>query len=151
MSRVKIGPAVVGTCLLAVGASWGFRLYSVPDPWQRYAVAVREYMVAGLQGDSAGLAKRSATRQATVWLQNAVRTHPATVSAWAQQLNAVAGLREGDTVTVALAANQVAGCSHLNSVVAQLLNHSATPRLLAISSGCIRSAVPPLLPYQRQW
>ncbi len=151
MSRARIGPAVVGTCLLAVGASWGFQLYSVPDPWQPYAVAVREYMVAGLHGDSAGLAKRSATRQPTVWLKNAVRTHPATVLAWAQQLNAVAGLREGETVTVALAANQVAGCSHLNSVVAQLLNHSATPRLLAISSGCIRSAVPPLLPYQRQW
>ena len=88
---------------------------------------------------------------AAVWLQDAVRRHPATVAAWARQLNAVTGLQAGETVTVALAANQVAGCSHLNSVVARLLDHSTTPRLLAISSGCIRSDVPALLPYQRQW
>jgi hypothetical protein len=151
MSRARINAAAVGTFILLLAASWGFQLYSVPDPWQPYAIAVREYLGAGLRGDSAALASRSDSRQAVVWLQDAVRRHPATVAAWAQQLNAVTGLQEGETVTVALAANQVAGCSHLNSVVARLLNHSTTPRLLGISSGCIRSDVPPLLPYQRQW
>jgi len=38
MSRAEIGPAVVGTCLLALGAGWGFQLYSVPGPWQPIAV-----------------------------------------------------------------------------------------------------------------
>ena len=149
MSRAKT--AAVGTLLLLLGAAWGLRLYSVPDPWEPYAMAVRGYLDAGLSGDSDAVARRAATGQATAWLQDAVRRHPATVAAWAQQLNAVTGLREGETVTVALAANQVAGCSHLNSVIAQLLDHSATPRVLAISSGCLRSDLPQLLPYQRRW
>lgn len=151
MPRAKISAAAAGTLLLLLGASWGFRRYAVPDPWEPYALAVREYLGAGLHSDSDALARRAATAQATVWLEDAVRRHPAIVAAWAQQLNAVTGLREGETVTVALAANQVAGCSHLNSVIAQLLDHSATPRVLAISSGCIQSDVPPLLPYQRRW
>jgi hypothetical protein len=132
--------------LLLLGGTWGLRVYSVPDPWEPYAIAVREYLGAGLHGDADAVARRAATGQATAWLRDAVRRHPATVAAWAQQLNTVTGLREGGTVTVALAANQVAGCSHLNSVIAQLLDHSATPRVVAISSGCLRSDVPPLLP-----
>jgi hypothetical protein len=151
VSRHKAGAVAVGTLLLLLGAAWGFQLYSVPDPWEPYTIAVREYLGAGLHEDSNAVARHAATPQATAWLQDAVRRHLATVAAWARQLNAVTGLREGDTVTVALAANQVAGCSHLNSVIAQLLDHSAMPRVLAISSGCLRGDVPPLLPYQRRW
>jgi hypothetical protein len=142
---------MVGTVGLLLAAGWALQLYIVPDPWEPYAAAVREYLGAGLEGDSAALAQRSAAAQPIAWVQDASRRQPAMVGAWAHQLNAVTGLRRGETVTVALAANLVEGCSHLNSVVAELLNHSARPRLLALSSSCLRTGPAPLLPYQRQW
>jgi hypothetical protein len=150
MSQAKIIAGVVVTCLLSLLVSWGFQVYSVPDPWKPYTRAVRGYLGAGLHGDSAALAARAASRQPAVWVQDAIRRHPATVAAWAQQLNTVTGFRRGETVTVALT-SAVEGCSHLSSVTAQLLNHSAMPRVLTLSSPCTRSDLPPLLPYQRRW
>jgi hypothetical protein len=151
MSHTKIATAVVGTLGLLLAATWALQLYSVPDPWQPYAVAVREYLGASLRGDSAALATRSAAAQPVAWVQDASRRQPALVGAWAHQLNAVTGQRRGETVWVALEANFVEGCSHLNSVTAQLLDHSTTPRLLAISSPCTRPGLAPLLPYQGRW
>jgi hypothetical protein len=150
MSQAKVIVGVLGTCLLILAASWGFQVYSVPDPWEPYTRAVRAYLGAGLHGDSTALAAHAAARQPAVWVQDAIRRQPATVAAWAQQLNTVAGFRRGETVTVALA-SAVEGCSHLSSVTAQLLNHSAMPRVLALSSPCTRSDLPPMLPYQRWW
>ena len=98
-----------------------------------------------------GLYGRAVVEQPITWVHDAVRQRPATVAAWARQLYAVTGFRAGDTVTLALAASSAAGCSPLNSVTARLLNHSATPRLLAISSPCMGGDQPPLLPYQRLW
>jgi hypothetical protein len=150
MSRAKVVAGVVGTCLLILLAGWGFRMYSVSDPWAPYTRAVRTYLGAGLHGDSVALAAGSAALQPPLWVHDAIRQHPAMVAAWTRQLNAVAGFRRGETVTVALV-SAVEGCSNLSSVTAQLLNHSARPRVLALASPCTRSDLPPLLPYQRRW
>jgi hypothetical protein len=146
MPRAKIGAVLVGLVALLLAASWAFQLYSVPNPWAPYALAVREYLDAGLRQDSTALAKRSATTQPVSWVHDAIRRQPGTVAAWAQQLKAITGFRGGDTVTVSLTATNLAGCSPLNSVTAQLLNHSAAPRLLAISSPCMRSDLLTLRP-----
>jgi len=150
MSHAKIIAGVVGTCLLILLTGWGFRMYSVSDPWAPYTRAVRTYLSAGLHGDTAGLAAGSAATQPPLWVQDAIRQHPAMVAAWTRQLNAVAGFRRGETVTVALV-SAVEGCSNLSSVTARLLNHSARPRVLALASPCTRSDLPALLPYQRRW
>ena len=151
MSHAKIVAAVVALAALLVGATWSLRLYSVQDPWLPYTRTVRAYLGAGLQHDSAALTRNSAAAQPIAWVEDAIRQRPAAVAAWAQQLHAVTGFRAGETVTVALAASNVEGCSPLNSVTARLLNHSAAPRLLGVSSPCTRGDVPPLLPYQRLW
>ena len=150
MSQAKIIASIVGTCLLILLTGWGFRMYSVSDLWAPYTRAVRTYLSAGLHGDSAALAAGSAATQPPLWVQDAIRQHPAMVAAWTRQLTAVAGFRRGETVTVALV-SAVEGCSNLSSVTAQLLNHSARPRVLALASPCTRSDLPPLLPYQRRW
>lgn len=150
MSQGRIAVALTGVVALLLTATWGFQLYSVPDPWAPYARAVREYLGAGLHRDSIALVRHSTGAQPVDWVHDAVRRQPATVAAWAQQLHAVTGFRDGETVTVALTASNV-DCAHLNSVTARLLNHSAAPRLLAISSPCLRNDVPALLPYQRWW
>jgi hypothetical protein len=150
MSGAKVVAGVVGSCLLILLASWGFRMYSVSDPWAPYTRTVRAYLGAGLQGDSLALAAGAAAPGPRLWVRDAIRQHPAMVAAWTQQLNVVAGFRRGETVTVALV-SAVEGCSNLSSVTAQLLNHSARARVLALTSPCMRSDVPPLLPYQRRW
>lgn len=151
MPQARIAAGAAGLVVLLLGAGWGLRLYSVPDPWEPYALVVREYLSAGLHNDSVALAKHSAAEEPAVWVHDAIRRQPATVAAWALQLHAITGFQGGETVTVALAANNAAGCSRLNSLTARLLNHSATPRVLALSTSCLRSDVLPLLPYQRRW
>ena len=150
MSQAKVVAGLVGTCLLILLTGWGFRMYSVSDPWVPYTRAVRAYLGAGLHGDSVALAAGAADPQARLWVQEAIRQHPAMVAAWTRQLDAVAGFRRGETVTVALV-SAVEGCSNLSSVTAELVNHSASPRMLALASPCTRSDLPPLLPYQRRW
>lgn len=151
MSAPKIVVGMAGLVSLLLGAAWGFQVYSIPDPWRAYTLMVRAYLDAGLHHDSTALASGAVVEQPITWVHDAVRQRPATVAAWVGQLYAVTGFRAGETVTVALAASSVAGCSPLNSVTARLLNHSATPRLLAISSPCMRDDQPSLLPYQRLW
>jgi hypothetical protein len=74
---------------------------------------------------------------------DAAQRQPGMVAAWSRQLVSYAGQRRGDTVLVALWVENVAGCSNQIGVTALLLNHSATPRLLAVSSPCI---TPPARP-----
>jgi hypothetical protein len=77
MSRAKVVAGVVGTCLLILLAGWGFRMYSVSDPWAPYTRAVRTYLGAGLHGDSVALAAGSAALQPPLWVHEAIRQHPA--------------------------------------------------------------------------
>jgi hypothetical protein len=142
MTREKIAATAVATAGAVLFASWTLQMYAVPDPWRPYATALREYMAAGLRGDSNALARRSANAQPVAWVLDAAHRQPRMLAAWAHQLVANAGQRRGDTVLVALWADTVEGCSNFNSVSALLLNHSAAPRLLAVSSPCIDA--PPL-------
>ena len=130
-------PLVIGAALVLALAVWSSRWYSVPDPWHSYADAVRAYLAAGIRGDSAMLARRSASGQPPAWVRRAVTQRHALVSAWAAGLSGVAGERRGDTVAVVLAAPGAGDCSQLHSVSALFLNHSPEPRLLAIGSACV--------------
>jgi hypothetical protein len=137
MTYEKMPPIVIGALLLIAGAAWGSKLYSVPDPWSSYNAAVRGYLAAGVRGDSTLLASQAASPQPVAWVRRVKQQEPAMLAAWALGLSGVTGERHGDTVGVVLNANDVEGCIHTNSVVALLLNHSAAPRLLAISSPCL--------------
>lgn len=139
LSREKVAAAAIVTAGALLIAGWAFRMYAVPDPWRPYAIAVRQYMAAGLRGDSNALTRRSAAAEPMAWVLDAVQQQPRMVATWAHDLVAGGGQRRGDTVLVALRANNVEGCPHVNSVSALLLDHSATPRVLAVSSPCIRS------------
>jgi hypothetical protein len=141
MSRDKVAAGAIVTAGALLFAGWTFRMYAVPDPWRPYAIAVREYMAAGVRGDSTALTQRSAAAQPVTWVLDAVHQQPRMVATWAHDLVAGGGQRRGDTVLVALWANNVEGCPHVNSVSALLLNHSATPRVLAVSSPCIHPPV----------
>lgn len=140
--REKIAAGVIVPTGALLFASWAFRIYAVPDPWRPYAIAVRQYMAAGVRGDSNALTQRSAAEQPVAWVLDAVHQQPRMVATWAHQLVAGAGQRRGDTVLVALWADNVEGCSPFSSVSALLLNHSATPRVLAVSSPCIHPPAP---------
>lgn len=140
--REKIAAAVVATIGAALFAGFTLQMYAVPNPWEPYVIAVREYMAAGVRGDSSALARRSAGAQPVAWVLDAAHRQPHMVAAWSHQLVSYAGQRRGDTVLVALWVDNVQGCSNLNGVSALLLNHSAAPRLLAVSSPCIDA--PPL-------
>jgi hypothetical protein len=137
MSRDKIAAAAIVTAGALLFGGSTIRMYTVSDPWRPYAMAVRQYLAAGVRGDSNALTRHSATAQPVTWVLDAVHRQPRMVATWADQLVAGAGQRRGDTVLVALWADNVAGCSQFTSVSALLLNHSATPRMLAVSSPCI--------------
>lgn len=151
MSHPKVAAVALGVISLFLVGRRGLQLYSVPDPWEPYTLTVREFLGAGLRRDSVYLARHSAAAQPRTWVEEAIRQRPATVAEWARQLRTLTGFRSGDTVTVALAAANVDGCAYLSSVTALFLNHSKTPRLLAIASPCSRKDLPPLRPYQRLW
>jgi hypothetical protein len=138
MSREKFAAGAIVTVGALLFAGGAFRMYAVPDPWRPYAIAVRQYMAAGVRGDSTALAQRSAAEQPVTWVLDAVHRQPRMVARWAQDLVAGGGQRRGDTVLVALWADNVEDCPHVNSVSALLLNHSETPRILAVSSPCIQ-------------
>jgi hypothetical protein len=138
--------AVVAFFVVSAGLAASQR-YTVSDPWQPYVKAVREYMSQALQGDSTALVRRSASAQPVAWVLDAAHRQPAMLNGWARQLTSGSGKRRGDTVVVLLWANDVAGCSHLSSVSASLLNHSEFPRVLAISSPCIDRHPLPALPW----
>ena len=137
MSREKLAAAAVATVGVVLFASWTLRMYAVPDPWKPYAVAVQEYMAAGVRGDSTALTRRSTNPQPMGWVLDAAQREPRIVAAWAHGLLTNVGLRRGDTVIVSLWADGVEDCSAYNSVTAWLLDHSAAPRVLAVSSPCI--------------
>lgn len=166
MAHEKAPPLVLGTLLLLAAALWASRQYIVPDPWSPYNEAVREYLAAGLRDDTTILSSHAASAQPAAWVREAAQRKPAMVAAWARHLSGVVGERHGDTVAVVLSADErlwnsrrfrgrnrvevdeVAGCSPLSSVSALLLNHSATPRLLAISSSCFDRQTLPVLRQQ---
>lgn len=137
MNRARVTPIVVATLASLIVASWTFRLYTVEDPWRPHATVLRDFLAAGLRGDSSTLASHSTATQPVAWVLDAARRRPELVAGWARELAGSAGERRGDTVALVLWANNVAGCSHLNSVSAVFVNHSAMPRMVAISSPCI--------------
>lgn len=137
--------AVVG--FFAVFAVAVSQRYAVSDPWKPYAQAVREYMAVAVRGDSAALARRSAGTQPVAWVLDAAQQRPAMLTGWSQELQSATGHRRGDTVVVLLWADNIAGCSHLTSISASLLNHSAAPRVLALSSPCVDRRPLPALPW----
>jgi hypothetical protein len=163
MAREKAAPLVLGTLLLLAAALWASGQYTVPDPWRPYNQAVRDYLAAGLRDDTTVLSGHAASAQPAAWVREAARRKPAMVAAWARHLTGVAGERHGDTVAVVLSADESlwksrrlrgrnraevaepVDCSPLTSVSALLLNHSATPRLLAISSSCFDRQTLPVL------
>ncbi len=147
MDRERIAAAGVVALFLAFAAIAASQRYTVSDPWKLYVTTVREYMAAGMRGDSTALAQHSATAQPPAWVLDATRRQRAMVAGWAQGLRNGTGQRRGDTVALLLWADNVKGCSHLSSVSALLLNHSSSPRLLAISSPCVDRRALPGLPW----
>ena len=67
------------------------------------------------------------------------------LEAWSTELSGVAGERRGDTVAVVLAAPRLSGCAANHHVSALLLNHSASPRVLALGSACLDGRPLPVL------
>ncbi len=136
---------VLGVATALAVAFWSSRVYSVPDPWDKYGRAVREYLAAGSRDDSAALASHAASSEPIAWVRRAARRNPAMLKAWSVQLTGVTGERRGDTVAVVLSAPEVGGCSASHSVSALLLNHSARPRLVALGSSCLDGHSLPVL------
>jgi hypothetical protein len=138
--------AVVAFFVVSAGLVASQR-YTVSDPWQPYTSAVQQFMAAGVRGDSSWLTRQSASEEPIQWVLDAARRQPTMLKGWTTDLEAGAGERHGDTVVVLLWANNVEGCSRLSSVSASLLNHSASPRLLTLSSPCIDRRPLPALPW----
>jgi hypothetical protein len=136
MTRDSSLALAIGVLVLLPVALWASRFYAVPDPWDKYDTAVRAYLAAGVRGDSAVLSRHAASPQPAAWVRQTARQRPDLVSAWALELRGVTGERRGDTVGVVLSADLQA-CSQASSVSALFLNHSASPRLLAIGSACV--------------
>ena len=64
---------------------------------------------------------------------------------WSTRLSGVAGERRGDTVAVVLSGPEAGACGAYQSVSALLLDHSASPRLLALGSSCVDGHALPVL------
>ena len=147
MDRDRLSAATVATLFVLFAGIAASQRYIVPDPWKPYASTVQQFMAEGVRGDSTALVRRSAGAQPVSWVLGAARRQPAMVNGWAHELEAATGTRRGDTVVVLLWADNIEGCSHLSSVSASLLNHSASPRLLSISSPCVDRHPLPALPW----
>ena len=147
MDRERVTAAAVAGFFLVFAAISASQRYTVPDPWKLYVNAVQQYMAAGVRGDTSSLVRRSAGSQPMSWVLNAAHRQPRMLEHWAAELEAATGRRHGDTVVVLLWANNIEGCSHGSSVSASLLNHTAAPRLISISSPCIDRYPLPALPW----
>ena len=147
MDRDRLAASTIASLFVVFAGIAASERYTVPDPWKPYASAVQQFMAEGVRGDSAALMRRSAGAQPVGWVLGAARRQPTMVNGWAHELEAATGRRRGDTVIVLLWANNIEGCSHGSSVSASLLNHSASPRLLSISSPCIDRSPLPALPW----
>ncbi len=145
MSHLRPFPAAIGIATALAIAFWCSRLYSVPDPWSKYDKAVRQFLAAGSEDDSAALASHAASPVPIAWVRRAALQDRETLKAWSVQVSGVTGERRGDTVAVVLSAPGVGGCSAYHSVSALLLNHSASPRLLALGSSCMDGQSLPVL------
>lgn len=145
MTHVRPFPAVIGIATVLAIAFWCSRLYSVPDQWSKYNEAVRQFLAAGSQDDSAALVSHAASPVPIAWVHRAVLQDAEMLKAWSVELRGITGERRGDTVAVVLSAPEVGGCSAYHSVSALLLNHSASPRLLALGSSCMDSQSLPVL------
>ncbi len=147
MDRDRLAATTIVTLFVALAAIAASQRYTVPDPWKSYTGAVQQFIAAGVRGDSSDLARQSASEQPVGWVLDAARRQPAMLIGWSRDLETGVGKRHGDTVVVLLWANNVEGCSRLSSISASLLNHSAAPRLLSISSPCIDRHPLPALPW----
>ncbi|HET6580215.1 MAG TPA: hypothetical protein VFG66_17995 [Gemmatimonadales bacterium] len=137
MTRDSPLALAIGVLALLPVVLWASRFYAVPDPWDRYDTAVRAYLAAGARGDSTELGRHAASAQPVAWVRQTARRRPDLVTAWSRELRGLTGERRGDTVAVVLSAPELQGCSQTSSVSALFLNHSASPRLLAIGSACV--------------
>lgn len=137
--------AVLG--FFAVFAAAVSERYAVSDPWKPYVKTVREYLAAGVRGDSTALARGSAGTQPVAWVLDAAQRRRDMLTGWSRGLQSGTGQRRGDTVVVLLWADNIAGCSHLSSISAALLNHSESPRVIALSSPCVDRRPLPALPW----
>ena len=138
--------AVIAFFVVSAGLAASQR-YTVSDPWQPYTSAVQRFIAAGVRGDSSSLTQQSAGAEPIHWVLDVARRQPAMLRGWTHDLEAATGERHGDTVVVLLWGNNVEGCSRLSSVSASLLNHSASPRLLSLSSPCIDRGPLPAFPW----
>jgi hypothetical protein len=147
MNREKIAATVVVALFLTFALITASQRYTVTNPWEPYEAAVREYMAAAARGDSTALARASVGAEPVNWMLQAAHLRPSIIAGWSRRLSGGTGERRGDTVAVLLWADDVDGCSRLSSVSAKLLNHSAAPRVLAISSPCIDRPAAHALPW----
>jgi hypothetical protein len=145
MPHVRSFPAAIGIAVALAVAFWCSRLYTVPDPWSQYNRAVRRFLAAGSKDDSATLASSAASPEPIAWVHRATVQDRELVKAWSVQLSGVTGERRGDTVAVVLWAPRLRGCSAYYGVSALLLNHSSSPRVLALGSRCTDAQSLPVL------
>ena len=147
MDRERLAAAAVVALFIVFGAVAASQRYAVSDPWKLYGKVVREFIAAGARGDSVALAAGAAGAAPVTWILDAARRRPEIIAGWARRLDGVSGERRGDTVAVLLSADDVEGCSRLSSVSALLLNHTPSPRVLALSSPCISTRAMPAVPW----
>jgi hypothetical protein len=147
VNRDRLAATAVVALFVFFAAVAASQRYTVPDPWRLYTSAVQQFLAAGIRRDSTALVQRSAGAQPIGWVLDAARRQPAMLIGWSRDLETGVGKRHGDTVVVLLWANNVEGCSRLSSISASLLNHSAAPRVLSISSPCIDRHPLPALPW----
>jgi hypothetical protein len=147
VDRDRLTAATIVTAFVVLAGIAASQRYTVWDPWKLYVTTVQQYMAAGVRGDTLSLVRRSVGSQPMTWVLDAAGRRPAMLKGWAAELEAATGKRHGDTVVVLLWADNIQGCSHLSSVSASLLNHTAAPRVLSISSPCLDRHPLPALPW----
>jgi hypothetical protein len=118
---------VFGATLLTV------QPYSVTSRWHSYDQPARLYLQAAVRHDSLALTRHTSTEEAARWAMEAARTQPDSVALWAQEAEAWAGNRRGETTEVFLSTRASTACN----LVLRFVGSGTDVKVSRASSSCL--------------
>ena len=109
-------------------------------PGAAFAKPAERYVRAALRGDSAKLAKLSASAAPVAWALSAARSHRESLAFWAGPTDARTGVRSGDTIQVFLYPSGPE-CSEA-PIILRLVGSGRDAKVVSAASACIAASGP---------
>lgn len=134
MRRILFALGFVTTVGLA--SLYLMRKYSPPDPWRPFANRAREFLDAAIAGDSAAVARLSASPEMTRWALDVAGRTPSPLAGF-RGFRRVGGSQSGEATL--LVGGMKGGACDREIVAVELVGSQAEARVRSISAPCLPS------------